>query len=118
KPTTRGYGLTAIFCVQQHPKVSGAPYTTKVRCATAVNTLTVAAVFKITLTRKHTMKPFTFVTFTIGLLLSGSLFAGPPAPEYKQVAPPPPPQLYGTGFYGANDMGANVYQNMGVDSLF
>ena len=29
-PTTRGYGLTAIFCVQLHPKVSDAPYTTKV----------------------------------------------------------------------------------------
>jgi len=98
--------------------VSGAPYTTKVPYAVAVNTLTVPLVFKITLTRKHTMKPPTFATVTIGLLLSGSLFAGPPAPEYKQVAPAPPPLLYGTGFYGAIDMGANVYQNRGGDRLF
>jgi opacity protein-like surface antigen len=36
---------------------------------------------------------------------------------YKQVAPPPPP-LYGTGFYGAIDMGANIYQNRGDDRTF
>lgn len=33
-----------------------------------------------------------------------------PAVEYKQVAPPPP-LAYGTGFYGAIDLGANVFQN-------
>lgn len=38
-----------------------------------------------------------------------SLQAGEPV-AYKQVAPPPPP-LYGVGFYGAIDAGANVYQN-------
>jgi len=75
-----------------------------------------ATVFKITLNRKPTMKQLTFIT--IGIFLSGSLFAGPPATEYKQVAPPPPPQLYGTGFYGAIDMGANVYQNRGGDRVF
>jgi opacity protein-like surface antigen len=48
-------------------------------------------------------------------LTIGSLQAGP-AVEYKQVAPPPPP-LYGTGFYGAIDGGANVYQNLN-DSIF
>jgi opacity protein-like surface antigen len=37
---------------------------------------------------------------------------------YKQVAPPPPPELYGLGFYGAIDMGANVYQNRGGDRTF
>jgi opacity protein-like surface antigen len=37
---------------------------------------------------------------------------------YKQVAPPPPPPLYGLGFYGAIDMGANVYQNRGGDQTF
>jgi opacity protein-like surface antigen len=37
---------------------------------------------------------------------------------YKQVAPPPPPPLYGIGFYGAIDMGANVYQNRGGDRTF
>jgi opacity protein-like surface antigen len=36
---------------------------------------------------------------------------------YKQVAPAPPP-LYGLGFYGAIDMGANVYQNRGGDRTF
>jgi opacity protein-like surface antigen len=37
---------------------------------------------------------------------------------YKQVAPPPPPELYGLGFYGAIDLGANVYQNRGGDRTF
>ena len=37
---------------------------------------------------------------------------------YKQVAPPPPPPLYGLGFYGAIDMGANVFQNRGDDRTF
>jgi opacity protein-like surface antigen len=49
-----------------------------------------------------------FVPVLLGLAI-GSLQAGP-AVEYKQVAPPPPP-LYGVGFYGAIDGGANVYQN-------
>jgi len=49
-------------------------------------------------------------------LLAASLQAGP-AVEYKQVAPPPPP-LYGTGFYGGIDMGANVYQNRGDTRTF
>ena len=61
------------------------------------------------------MKQLTLIT--IGIFLSGSLFAGP-APEYKQVAPPPPPPNYGVGFYGAIDMGANVYQNRGGDRTF
>ena len=43
-------------------------------------------------------------------LLAVLLQAGP-EPELKQVAPPPPP-VYGTGFYGAIDAGANVYQNL------
>src|SRR6266704_6021255 len=37
---------------------------------------------------------------------------------YKQVAPPPPPELYCLGFYGAIDMGANVYQNRGGTRTF
>ena len=36
---------------------------------------------------------------------------------YKQVAPPPP-ALWGTGFYGGIDMGANIYQNRGDDITF
>ena len=49
-------------------------------------------------------------------LLAASLKAGP-AEVYKQVAPPPPP-MYGLGFYGAIDMGANVYQNRGGTRTF
>ena len=51
----------------------------------------------------------------IGFVAS-SLQAGE-AVAYKQVAPPPPP-LYGLGFYGAIDMGANLYQNRGGDQTF
>ena len=76
-----------------------------------------AAVFKITLNRKPTMKQLTFITITLGLFLSGSLFAGPPDVS-KQVAPPPPPPNYGVGFYGAIDMGANVYQDRGGNRTF
>lgn len=36
---------------------------------------------------------------------------------YKQVAPPPPP-MYGLGFYGAIDMGANIYQDRGDNRTF
>src|SRR6185437_12319068 len=36
---------------------------------------------------------------------------------YKQVAPPPPP-MYGLGFYGAIDAGANVYQDRGGNRSF
>jgi len=48
--------------------------------------------------------------------VTGSVQAG--TETYKQVAPPPPPPLYGLGFYGAIDMGANVYQNRGGDRTF
>jgi opacity protein-like surface antigen len=38
---------------------------------------------------------------------------------YKQVTQaPPPPELYGLGFYGAIDAGANVYQNRGDNRVF
>jgi opacity protein-like surface antigen len=62
------------------------------------------------------MKPLILITVAIGILLSGSLFAGPP--EYYQQAPLPPPSVYGTGFYGAIDMGANVYQDRGGSRTF
>jgi opacity protein-like surface antigen len=62
------------------------------------------------------MKKTYLILATLLPLLAVSLQAGP-AEEYKQVAPPPPP-LYGLGFYGAIDMGANVYQNRGGDRTF
>jgi opacity protein-like surface antigen len=57
-------------------------------------------------------------TFLSGLLgfVATSLQAGEPV-AYKQVAPPPP-ELWGTGFYGAIDMGANIYQNRGDTQTF
>jgi opacity protein-like surface antigen len=56
--------------------------------------------------------------FLSGLLgfVTTSLQAGEPV-AYKQVAPPPP-ELWGTGFYGAIDMGANIYQNRGDTQTF
>src|SRR5215469_14868656 len=62
------------------------------------------------------MKKIIFSTLALTGLLGASLRAGP-VTEYKQVAPPPPP-MYGLGFYGAIDMGANVYQNRGGDRTF
>jgi opacity protein-like surface antigen len=62
------------------------------------------------------MKKLLFSTIALTGLLAASLRAGP-AVEYKQVAPPPPP-IYGTGFYGGVDMGANIYQNRGDDVTF
>src|SRR5213596_2735708 len=62
------------------------------------------------------MKKLLFSIVALTGLLAASLQAGP-AVEYKQVAPPPPP-LYGTGFYGGIDMGANLYQNRGDDRTF
>jgi opacity protein-like surface antigen len=63
------------------------------------------------------MKKLIFSTLASTALVAASLQAGPAEP-YKQVAPPPPPPMYGLGFYGAIDMGANVYQNRGGDRTF
>src|SRR5204862_6419335 len=63
------------------------------------------------------MKRFSLLTSMMVGFLTASLQAGEPV-AYKQVAPPPPPELYGLGFYGAIDMGANVYQNRGGDRTF
>jgi opacity protein-like surface antigen len=61
------------------------------------------------------MKRLYLLTASLVGLLTISLQAGEEV--YKQVAPPPPP-LYGTGFYGAIDMGANIYQNRGDTRTF
>src|SRR6478672_12089085 len=67
-------------------------------------------------TRKDIMKKLLFATVVLTGLLTISVQAGPQE-VYKQVAPPPPP-MYGLGFYGAIDAGANVYQNRGGDRTF
>jgi opacity protein-like surface antigen len=61
------------------------------------------------------MKKLLLSTVALAALVAPSLRAG--TETYKQVAPPPPP-MYGLGFYGAIDMGANVYQNRGGDRTF
>ncbi len=62
------------------------------------------------------MKKFSVSASLLLALVTVSLQAGEPV-AYKQVAPPPPP-LYGTGFYGAIDAGANVFQNLGDTRTF
>ncbi|MFZ3376411.1 MAG: hypothetical protein WA183_12730 [Chthoniobacterales bacterium] len=56
------------------------------------------------------MKQITLITFATIALAGGSLLAGPP--DYKQVAPGPPPCAFGTGWYFGLDGGANVYQDV------
>ena len=62
------------------------------------------------------MKLLALISTATITVASSSVFAGPP--DYKQAAPPPPPPNYGVGFYGAIDMGANVYQNRGGTRTF
>src|SRR5438552_11482998 len=62
------------------------------------------------------MKKLLLSTVALTALVAPSLRAG--TETYKQVAPPPPPPLYGVGFYGAIDMGANLYQNRGDTDTF
>src|SRR5215468_5285408 len=62
------------------------------------------------------MKKLLFSAVALTALVTASLQAG--TEVYKQVAPPPPPPMYGLGFYGAIDMGANVYQNRGGTRTF
>src|SRR5438045_4318693 len=61
-------------------------------------------------------KKLYLVTALLAGFLAAPLHAGQEV--YKQVAPAPPPPMYGLGFYGAIDMGANVYQNRGGDRTF
>ncbi len=48
--------------------------------------------------------------------LAVSLQAGPAPVEYKNVAPAP--VIYGTGFYAAVELGANIYQDRGGTRTF
>ena len=64
------------------------------------------------------MKQLILISIATIAFLSGSAMAGPPeVTDYKQT-PAPPPIHYGTGFYGAIDMGANIYQNRGDTQTF
>jgi opacity protein-like surface antigen len=65
--------------------------------------------------RPSSMKKLSILASVLLGFVTSSLQAGQEV--YKQVAPPPPP-MYGLGFYGAIDMGANVYQNRGSDRTF
>lgn len=62
------------------------------------------------------MKKISLLLTTIFGFVATSLQAGEEV-AYKQVATPPP-VLWGTGFYGAIDMGANIYQNRGGNQTF
>jgi opacity protein-like surface antigen len=62
------------------------------------------------------MKKFSILASLLLGFVTASVQAG--TEVYKQPAPPPPPELYGLGFYGAIDGGANVYQNRGGDRTF
>ena len=61
------------------------------------------------------MKKLSILASVLLGFVTSSLQAGQEV--YKQVAPPPPP-MYGLGFYGAIDAGANIYQNRGDDRTF
>jgi opacity protein-like surface antigen len=63
------------------------------------------------------MKRFSFLTSILLAFVAIPLQAGEAVAYSKDVAPIPPP-LYGTGFYGAIDMGANVYQDRGGTRVF
>jgi hypothetical protein len=56
------------------------------------------------------MKLKTLVMLAFSSFLVTSLLGGPP--DFKQVAPAPPPCEFGTGWYFALDGGANVYQDI------
>jgi opacity protein-like surface antigen len=62
------------------------------------------------------MKKFSILAALLVGVFTVPLQAGPQE-VYKQVAPPPPP-MYGLGFYGAIDAGANIYQNRGGTRTF
>ena len=62
------------------------------------------------------MKKFCLLTSALVGFAAMSMQAGEPV-AYKQVAPPSP-ELWGTGFYGAIDMGANIYQDRGGTQTF
>ena len=62
------------------------------------------------------MKSLLLFFVAILAFITVALRAGEPV-AYKQVTPPPP-QLYGTGFYGALDVGGNIFQDLEGTTTF
>jgi opacity protein-like surface antigen len=62
------------------------------------------------------MKKLTILAALVLGFVTASMQAGQEV--YKQVVPPPPPPMYGLGFYGAIDLGANIYQDRGGTRTF
>ena len=70
-------------------------------------------------TTQHNMKTSLSLTTLFAVLSSmGSLHAGPAVVESTSVVQQPAPEIFGTGFYLALDMGANVYQDRGGSRTF
>jgi opacity protein-like surface antigen len=67
---------------------------------------------RVSLKKKFSILVSALVGFAVGSLQAGEQIS------YKQVTQPPPELFYGTGFYGAIDMGANIYQNRGGNQTF
>jgi len=64
------------------------------------------------------MKKSLSLASIVAVFFTASLQAGPPVIESKSVSPAPPSEVFGTGFYMALDMGANVYQDRGGSRTF
>jgi opacity protein-like surface antigen len=64
------------------------------------------------------MKRFSILTFTLFGFIAVTVRAGETVVPYSKNVAPLPPAIYGTGFYGAIDAGANVYQDRGGDRVF
>src|SRR6266487_1949647 len=76
----------------------------------------VDVVITISVSPESLMKKFSILASLLFGFATASVQAGQEV--YKQVTPPPPPELFGLGFYGAIDMGANVYQDRGGNRTF
>src|SRR5205814_3793701 len=69
---------------------------------------------KLSLMKKFSVLASILIGFAAVPLQAGEAVV----PYSKNVAPAPPPELYGLGFYGGIDLGANVHQDRGGDRTF
>ena len=69
------------------------------------------------LNHNHTMKKLLLSSFALTFTcLAATLHAGPVETDNKAVVTQQaPPEIFGTGFYLAIDMGANLHQDRGGD---